>query len=99
MSKTALRSAYPFAIGNLGGIIGPQIYRSDDAPLYTRGHFINGACIALMIVTTMVLMLSIEREGLYTGAKANLSVRDVADAEARTAVLEHNEEGKKEVVV
>lgn len=45
-TKRGVASAIIISIGNVGGAIGGQIYRSTDAPLYANG---NIACMALMI--------------------------------------------------
>jgi predicted MFS family arabinose efflux permease len=44
-TKRGVATAFIISIGNVGGAIGGQVYRADDAPYYTRGHAI---CLALM---------------------------------------------------
>ncbi|ORZ24253.1 major facilitator superfamily domain-containing protein [Absidia repens] len=44
-TKRGVASAFIISIGNVGGAIGGQIYRADDAPYYSRGHEI---CLGLM---------------------------------------------------
>lgn len=44
-TKRSVATAICVMIGNIGGAIGGQVYRADDAPYYTRGHEI---CVGLM---------------------------------------------------
>ncbi|CAO3589591.1 unnamed protein product [Absidia cylindrospora] len=44
-TKRGVASAFIISIGNVGGAIGGQVYRADDAPFYPRGHSI---CLGLM---------------------------------------------------
>ncbi|KXS15942.1 MFS general substrate transporter [Gonapodya prolifera JEL478] len=73
-SRTALRSAFTIACGNIGGAVGSQVYQPDDAPLYVRGHYINGSLLIAVLVLLLFLKFSIEREGEFVGAKANITV-------------------------
>ncbi|KXS17384.1 MFS general substrate transporter [Gonapodya prolifera JEL478] len=72
--RTAVRSAFTVACGNIGGAIGGQIYRNDDAPLYTRGHVINGSLIIGVLVLFLLAVVSLIREGEYVGPRANYTV-------------------------
>ncbi|KXS22532.1 MFS general substrate transporter [Gonapodya prolifera JEL478] len=73
-SRTAVRSAFTVASGNLGGVIGGQIYRLDDAPLFLRGHFVNGVLLIPVIVLFVLAGSAIAREGDYAGRRANVAV-------------------------
>ncbi|KXS17392.1 MFS general substrate transporter [Gonapodya prolifera JEL478] len=73
-SRTAVRSAFTVACGNLGGAIGSFIYQSDDAPLYIRGHTINVCLLSAVLLLYLVTVWSIHREGIYVGRKANETV-------------------------
>ncbi|KAJ3339209.1 hypothetical protein HDU93_008502 [Gonapodya sp. JEL0774] len=73
-SRTALRSAFTIACGNIGGATGSQVYQSYDAPYYTRGHYINASLLCCVLVLLLVLKYTIEREGEYVGRKANMTI-------------------------
>ncbi|CAM0138532.1 hypothetical protein VKS41_007148 [Umbelopsis sp. WA50703] len=49
-TKRGVATAFIISIGNVGGAIGGQVYRADDAPYYTRGHAI---CLALMCTSLL----------------------------------------------
>ncbi|KAK9680510.1 hypothetical protein K7432_015913, partial [Basidiobolus ranarum] len=46
-TKRGVASALIISFGNIGGALGGQIYRADDAPFYPRGHAICMGCMAL----------------------------------------------------
>ncbi|KAI8582476.1 hypothetical protein K450DRAFT_227361 [Umbelopsis ramanniana AG] len=61
-TKRGVATAFIISIGNVGGAIGGQVYRSTDAPFYTTGHAI---CLALMctsMVTTLTFKYLLNRE-------------------------------------
>ncbi|SAM04889.1 hypothetical protein [Absidia glauca] len=61
-TKRGVASAFIISIGNVGGAIGGQVYRSDDAPYYSRGHEI---CMGLMCgawVLSLLFKYLLERE-------------------------------------
>jgi MFS family permease len=69
-TKRATALAFMLSVGNSGGAISGQIYRSQDAPRYIFGHAINlGFCgMALIGVITLLISLRLEnrrRDRLY----------------------------------
>ncbi|KAI8366978.1 major facilitator superfamily domain-containing protein [Choanephora cucurbitarum] len=53
-TKRGAATAFIISIGNVGGAIGGQIYRAEDAPLYGKG---NLACMCLMAGVTIISIL------------------------------------------
>lgn len=53
-TKRGVGIAINVMIGNIGGAIGGQIYRNDDAPYYTRGH---ETCLGLMCGAVVLSIL------------------------------------------
>ena len=49
-------------IGNLGAVIGTQIYRSNDTPTYTAGHSVALAYLGLNIIITGTIWWYLRRE-------------------------------------
>jgi MFS family permease len=69
-TKRATALAFMLSVGNSGGAISGQIYRSQDAPRYILGHAINlGFCVmALITVSILFIGLGLEnrrRDRLY----------------------------------
>ncbi|KAH8552660.1 major facilitator superfamily domain-containing protein [Umbelopsis sp. PMI_123] len=61
-TKRGVATAFIISIGNVGGAIGGQVYRSTDAPFYTTGHAV---CLALMctsLITTLTFKYLLNRE-------------------------------------
>ncbi|KAF9085591.1 hypothetical protein BGX23_009538 [Mortierella sp. AD031] len=52
-TKKGVAIALIISLGQLGSVIGGQLYRNDDAPLYIRGHTISGS---LMVVATLLAL-------------------------------------------
>ncbi|KAK9764896.1 hypothetical protein K7432_007216 [Basidiobolus ranarum] len=61
-TKRGVASALIISFGNIGGALGGQIYRADDAPFYPRGHAICLACMALGWVSALVFKWLLIRE-------------------------------------
>lgn len=53
VTKAATVSAMVVASGNIGGAIGGQIYRPNDAPLFKTGHAVN-ACLLFVCLLCIV---------------------------------------------
>ncbi|KXS15954.1 hypothetical protein M427DRAFT_56253 [Gonapodya prolifera JEL478] len=73
-TRTAVRSAFTVACGNVGGAIGSFIYQTSDGPLFIRGHYINASLLVAVVILFSLAVWSIWREGEYVGMKANLTV-------------------------
>ncbi|KAJ3331990.1 hypothetical protein HDU93_009384, partial [Gonapodya sp. JEL0774] len=84
-SRTAIRSAFTIACGNIGGAVGGQIYRTSDAPFFPRGHLINGCLLIGVLILFVTAVISLNREGEYVGPKANLTVFEVGGIEVEGA--------------
>ncbi len=61
-TKRATSLAFIISIGNCGGIISGQIYRSQDAPNFILGHSINLAFHTLAIICTIILIIGLHLE-------------------------------------
>ncbi|KAJ3339967.1 hypothetical protein HDU93_007630 [Gonapodya sp. JEL0774] len=89
-SRVAIRSAFTLAAGNIGAAVGGQVYQSDDAPLYIRGHYINaGLSIATLFVWIFTVFI-VTRKGDYSGHKGNLMVIEVGGVQLDDRVLSYS---------
>lgn len=61
-NKRATAQGIIFSIGNIGGAIGSQIYRTEFAPRYIQGHAINVACYAVALVAGAIVWYSYKRD-------------------------------------
>ncbi|KAG0174546.1 hypothetical protein DFQ28_005881 [Apophysomyces sp. BC1034] len=61
-TKRGVATAFIISIGNIGGVLGGQIYRADDAPFYTRGHEICMGLMAGVVVVSLTFKFLLERE-------------------------------------
>ncbi|KAF7723576.1 hypothetical protein EC973_001817 [Apophysomyces ossiformis] len=61
-TKRGVATAFIISIGNVGGVLGGQIYRADDAPYYTRGHEICMGLMAGVVVVSLTFKFLLERE-------------------------------------
>ena len=61
-TKRATANAMQISIGNLGAVLGTQLYRPNTAPRYVLGHsFALGyLCMNIVVVTTLWLILNKE---------------------------------------
>lgn len=59
-TKRATACALQITIGNLGAVIGTQLYRSTDGPRYLVGHSValGYLCANVLVVLTTLLVLS-----------------------------------------
>ncbi|KAJ3019658.1 UNVERIFIED_CONTAM: hypothetical protein HDU68_010573 [Siphonaria sp. JEL0065] len=81
-TKTAVAAAIMVGFGNLGGIIGPQVFQPSDAPsLYKNGSFIMIGFSLWALVWTVALRLYLIRE-------KNLAARNVGSKEGEFAVAD-----------
>lgn len=61
-TKRATANAMQISIGNLGAVIGTQLYRAEDTPLYRVGHSVAMGYLALNIVVVGTLWAVLSRE-------------------------------------
>ncbi|CAF1192569.1 unnamed protein product [Rotaria sordida] len=61
-TKRATSLAFMISVGNCGGIISGQIYRSEDAPRFILGHAINLGFCTLAIICTSILRIGLRLE-------------------------------------
>ncbi|KAI9490723.1 major facilitator superfamily domain-containing protein, partial [Zychaea mexicana] len=61
-TKRAVAIAIGAAVGNAGGIISGQMYRTDDAPHYIRGHTISCAMMAANWIVALILRMYLSYE-------------------------------------
>jgi MFS family permease len=61
-TKRATALAFMLSVGNSGGAISGQIYRSKDAPRYILGHAINLGFCVLGLITVIILFISLGLE-------------------------------------
>lgn len=63
-TKRAVAGGLQIGIGNLGAVIGTQLYRANDGPRYIRGHSVALAYLAanICVVSTLWFVLSTENK-------------------------------------
>ena len=62
--KRAVAGALQISIGNLGAVLGTQLYRTETAPRYYLGHFLALGCLvaSLLVVSTLWVVLKTEND-------------------------------------
>ena len=82
-TKRAIANALQISIGNMGAVLGTQLYRTETAPRYFLGHsFALGYLVAnLVVVSTLWWVLKRENSG-----------RDAAPQEAKEGEWEGDED-------
>ncbi|CAF3681311.1 unnamed protein product [Rotaria sp. Silwood1] len=50
------------SVGNTGGVISGQIYRTQDAPRFILGHAVNLGFCALGVINTVILLVGLRAE-------------------------------------
>lgn len=60
-TKRATANAMQITIGNLGAVIGTQLYRTNDAPRYIVGHSVALGYLVANLVIVAVLWFVLER--------------------------------------
>lgn len=60
--KRATGIAMNITLGNLGGVIGSNIYLGREAPHYRTGYGVSAGCLVLAIVSTLVLRFAYDME-------------------------------------
>ncbi|KAG0380461.1 hypothetical protein BGX24_008096 [Mortierella sp. AD032] len=61
-TKRGVALALIIAIAHIGSVIGGQLYRNDDAPLYVRGHTVSALLMAGATVSVLVFKWLLIRE-------------------------------------
>ena len=61
-TKRATAMAFAISVGNSGGAIAGQIYRSEDAPRFVLGHAINLVFGVMAIICASILIVSLRLE-------------------------------------
>ncbi|MCJ1307828.1 hypothetical protein MMC25_001476 [Agyrium rufum] len=86
-TKRAVSNAMQISIGNLGAVLGTQIYRSEDAPRFVLGHGLAMGYLVANGVVVSILWWVLKREN---GRRD----RVVAEMDARGEVLPEEREGE-----
>jgi MFS family permease len=84
-TKRATSLAFMISVGNCGGIISGQIYRTQDEPRFMLGHAINLGFCTLAIICTSILMIGLRLENRRRNHLYG-SVTNSAMANANTTV-------------
>ncbi|KAF9586550.1 hypothetical protein BGW38_002307 [Lunasporangiospora selenospora] len=61
-TKRGVAIALVISISHIGSITGGQLYRSDDAPLYKRGHIVSASTMVLVGLLALILRSILKRE-------------------------------------
>ncbi|KAM5343861.1 hypothetical protein ACJ41O_012398 [Fusarium nematophilum] len=78
--KRAVGMAMTISLGNLGGVVGSNIYLAREAPKYWTGYGVSLACSAVGILCTVVLR--------YVWSRENDKRDKISEAEARAKYTE-----------
>jgi len=81
-TKRAVASAMQISIGNLGAVLGTQLYRANTAPRYLLGHgFALGYLIANVVVTSAIWYVLSQENKNREAAGVKGGFEDVGEAE------------------
>ena len=92
-TKRATALAFMLSVGNSGGAISGQIYRSQDAPRFILGHAINlGFCI-IALITVIILLIGFRlensrRDRLYGPAVVSSSTATLVTTESGKEIVD-----------
>ena len=87
-TKRATAMAISICIGNMGGAIAGQIYRTEDAPRFILGHAINLGFSTMAIVCACILIVSLRLENRRRDRLYGAVTKDpLADANSATDVF------------
>ena len=70
-TKRAVAGGLQITIGNLGAVIGTQLYRSEDAPRFVRGHATALAYLMANVCVTSSLYFLLSRENKKRDERTN----------------------------
>ena len=73
-NKRAAATGFIFSMGNIGGIIAGQIYRTEWAPRYVQGHAINLGCYVLAFIAGTAMWWSYRRDNQLRDEAAGRTV-------------------------
>ncbi|KAK9722825.1 hypothetical protein K7432_002364 [Basidiobolus ranarum] len=61
-TKVATGTALVSAFGNIGGAVGGQFFRAEEAPRYTSSHIIFICLLSLTVIISLILRIRFKRE-------------------------------------
>ncbi|CAF3000405.1 unnamed protein product [Rotaria sp. Silwood2] len=78
-TKRATALAFMISVGNIGGVISGQIYRTQDAPRFILGHAVNLGFCAFGLINVVILFFGLRaenrrRDRLYGPIPSSLAV-------------------------
>lgn len=79
-TKRAIANAMQISIGNLGAVLGTQLYRADDGPKFVVGHSMALAYLVANVVVVSILGWRLKKQNEARAAIAE-EVTDVGRAE------------------
>ncbi|KID94192.1 MFS transporter, partial [Metarhizium majus ARSEF 297] len=79
-TKRATANAMQISIGNLGAVLGTQLYRSNDGPRFVVGHAVALAYLVANVAVVSVLAFKLKKQNLQRAEVAD-EVVDVGRAE------------------
>ncbi|CAF4397402.1 unnamed protein product, partial [Adineta steineri] len=91
-TKRATALAFSMSVGNCGGVISGQIYRSQDGPRFILGHGINLGFCVLGLIAVIILFISFRLEN----HRRDRLYGDVSNVNSTTSII--TRESNKEVV-
>jgi len=80
-TKRATANALQITIGNLGAVIGTQLYRTEDTPRYIVGHSVALAYLVANCLVTGITWLVLNRINRQRDAAAAASGSEVREGE------------------
>ncbi|CAF3088296.1 unnamed protein product [Rotaria socialis] len=60
--KKATALAFMISVGNIGGVISGQLYRTQDAPRFILGHAVNLGFCAFGVINAVILLIGLRAE-------------------------------------
>ena len=79
-TKRAVGNAMQISIGNLGAVLGTQLYRANDGPRYIVGHSFALGYLLLTVVVSGTLWFILKREN-ERRAEISEEVKNIGDLE------------------
>ena len=77
-TKRAIANAMQISIGNLGAVMGTQLYRSNDGPRFVVGHSMALAYLVANIVVVTILGWRLKKENARRASIAE-EIKDVGE--------------------